>query len=286
MHDTAPKSDPLSEARAFLATMLAEARLIRDGFVEIPIRSDFLNFHATYAWTGLRRITEDRERKPYRIKDNSESGLTGRKDDERKYVFHYRKGLEADFRRRRAPVKRYEAFFLSCEALDTAAYEMALEVGRLFDRWNRSRAGYPGSLEERIREGYCITRILRYLPREGGAPDAKVHFDHACITVHWWSSHPGLSLFDRRGNPIKVAETSTDRIAVFTGRGFVGATRGVFGQGIPHGVRDPRRDGGSSGFGDRYAIVSFIHCALSEDDRAWMQAHESDFANALSKCAL
>jgi hypothetical protein len=51
-------------------------------------------------------------------------------------------------------------------------------------------------------------------------------------------------------------------------------TRGLYGSGALHGVRDKRRSLVSQQVNDqRFAIVSFVHCALTPDDVAWMNTH-------------
>jgi hypothetical protein len=181
-------------------------------------------------------------------------------------------------------IRDYHRFLSSCALFNERAYQIALSVARAFDAVNsRGRSvhgSYPGSLEERIAKSKTITRLLRYEQVLGTAPDASLHRDRSCLTIHWLSSHPGLTLFDRFGQAIRVNETDPRRILVFPGTKFWGVTRGLYGSGTLHGVRDkrcssPMPQGANE---ERFAIVSFVHCALTPDDVAWMDAHLHELA--------
>jgi hypothetical protein len=169
-------------------------------------------------------------------------------------------------------------FLSGCALFNDMAQRIALLVARAFDACNTPRHAaaecYPGSLEERIKQSKTITRLLRYEQVVGAAPDALLHRDRSCFTIHWLSSHPGLVLFDRFEQSVKVNETDPRRILVFPGTKFWGVTRGLYGFGALHGVRDPRRSRESQNANEqRFAIVSFVHCALTPEDVAWMDAH-------------
>jgi hypothetical protein len=171
------------------------------------------------------------------------------------------------------------------------AQKIALLVARAFDTCNAPShdipGRYPGSLEERIANSKTITRLLRYEQAVSTAPDASLHRDRSCFTIHWLSSHPGLILFDRFGQAIRVNETDPRCILVFPGTKFWGVTRGLYGSGTLHGVRDKRCSSPpQSANEERFAIVSFVHCALTPPDVAWMDAHLHELAIDLTRCSI
>jgi hypothetical protein len=89
-----------------------------------------------------------------------------------------------------------------------------------------------------------------------------VHIDRNCVTIHWWSSRPGLYVFGPDGRKYSTNETAQDRIAMFPGKKFVGLTDCKYGLGTPHGVVDRMR---AESLEDRFAIVTFVHSALTKE---------------------
>jgi hypothetical protein len=211
--------------------------------------------------------------------------------DSNKYRFHFANDLLSALRNEKVLLRDYKSFLSGCALFNEMAQNIALRVARAFDACNApsyaNRVCYPGSLEERITKSKTITRLLRYEHAAGAAPDASLHRDRSCFTIHWLSSHPGLILFDRFEQSIRVNETDPRRILIFPGTKFWGATRGLHGSGTLHGVRDPRRSLGSQQVNEqRFAVVSFVHCALSIDDVAWMDAHIHDLTIDRTRCTL
>jgi hypothetical protein len=198
--------------------------------------------------------------------------------DSNKYRFHFAHDLLLALKHEKALLHDYRSFLSNCALFNERAQEIARLIARAFDECNDRRRTtsvcYPDSLEERIIKSKTITRLLRYEQAFGVTPDASLHRDRSCFTIHWLSSHPGLTLFDHSGQVVHVHETDPRRILVFPGTKFWGVTRGLYGSGALHGVRDKRRSLVSQQVNDqRFAIVSFVHCALTPDDVAWMNTH-------------
>lgn len=198
--------------------------------------------------------------------------------DSNKYRFHFARDLLSVLSDEKELMRDYRRFLSGCALFNERAQQIALLVARAFDACNSSGrtvvGSYPGSLEERIAKSKTITRLLRYEQTEGAVPDASLHRDRSCFTIHWLSSHPGLTLFDHAGHAVSANETDPRRILVFPGTKFWGVTRGLYGSGTLHGVRDRRRTQSSQNAHEqRFAIVSFVHCALTPEDVAWMEAH-------------
>ncbi len=172
-------------------------------------------------------------------------------------------------------------FFGALMQIEMDAKRIAHSIAACFDHINgykETMLKYPGKLVESLDRGRCITRVLRYQQRDSGStvPDAKIHIDRSFLTIHHWSSHPGLRVFDRNSKPHTVNETSADTVAVFPGKKFAALTRGFHGYGTPHGVLDERRGKDTDDTTDRFAIVSFVHPRPQPDHAAWLHNHRSE----------
>lgn len=193
--------------------------------------------------------------------------------DPNKHRFHYSNDLklrvlgtpEAD---------EYRSFLASCELMNDAALVIAKIVAMYVD------AARPDlALTERINAGKVITRILRYDHAPNAPFHAKAHRDRSCLTVHWDSSHPGLELFTRSRVWRAANETDPERLLVFPGLKFWSATRGEYGTGTIHRVRRlPRENAGAEAVERRFALVSFVHCAMTPDDVRWHHEHIRELA--------
>lgn len=270
------------------------------GVVEIAVNSNFLLPRVTTIREGMRRLTDD----PHSLKSfawhvlqedlfgpkyHQEVGLknTSPDDDEKKFTFHYAPEMLSEREFKHAPFGDYQALFDALHDLDRWAQGIALAVAGCFDARNRKPGAlkrYPGSLVQRLHQGRRIIRVLRYQQKANEAPDAVMHIDRSLFTVHPWSSHPGLRFSTTPGKTLAVNETSISRAAVFPGEKFAAATRGAFGYGTPHGVRDERWEKGTR-TEDRYAIVCFTHPGPDTGDAAWLLAnrhlieqHEAKFS--------
>lgn len=204
----------------------------------------------------------------------------GRKHyDANKCVFHYNEDLLSRLRKQRGLVEESSDIFGPCAQLNIDASHIARAIGALFDEKNaQKRTGhYPGSFAESIVDSLATTRLLRYERPKGKVPDASPHRDRCAITVHWISSHPGLGLFAPDGRLLTANETDPEKILIFPGQKFWGATRGIYGTGTLHGVLDRRRmEGKRTSRSYRFVAVTFVHSKLDPETVAWMTANWND----------
>lgn len=268
---------------------IAETMLSR-GFAETNIDTSILAQHIAPIRDGMRRLTSSDEalqlfpHKVIAIDEmgwDQEVGLIRRtggvapKKIEEKFFFHYIP--RANWSEEEMGGRDFREFVESCDAINTAAKKIALALASEIDAIHSDESAERREFAAQMKDAHCVTRVLRYLerPAEEKSADAFTHIDRGAITVHWWSSHPGLVVFDRNGQPHRVAENEWDKIAVFAGKKFGGFFGGRYGFGTPHGVRDPRRATGVRD-GDRFAIVSFVHVRLAPEMVEWMHARKAD----------
>ncbi|MDR3570850.1 MAG: 2OG-Fe(II) oxygenase family protein [Candidatus Pacebacteria bacterium] len=269
--------------------MNAELAIMRNGYTEAPIEKDFLKSRFNVVRTGMRRITNDpalqtlfnwhiHDCDAYGTHYAQEVGLTFRNDTERKWTFQYTPEAYCAQRYEQSDVG---AFMSALHDLDSKAREISLPLAARFDARRLATEPahrYPGSMAKRIREGRCITRVLRY--PWNSANDAHPHFDRSLFSIHWGATHPGLVLFDNDYNRTRVRDVGFESVLVFPGRKYAAIGRGDFGFGTPHGVRNERTTGE-----DRYTIVSFVHPVADGGDVAWLLSHHDEiqaFAKTLS----
>jgi hypothetical protein len=191
--------------------------------------------------------------------------------DRNKWVFHYCDELMVALKEEVQLLSDYQAFFAACARLHQRAKAYALLTAQAFDSMPHA---YPGSLEAKVRDARVYTRLLRYEYSPKSTPDAGFHRDRSAFTVHWYSSHPGLLLLDRYMNTVTGGETDPRRILLFPGLKYWIATRGHYGTGTIHGVRDirPKQKGDVSV--PRFALVSFVHATLTQEDLEFMRANK------------
>lgn len=218
------------------------------------------------------------DKKRGELKESDTEGFfdkaAGRKyNDVNKERFHY-----SDDLLNYLPNNYQSGFLTGVKSLNNTA---RLVVERLFNAFMRdyqfiSAIESPETLIDRCEHMMVTTRLIRYGAVSGTALDAQVHRDRCTITVHHWSNHAGLRVFDRQQIPHLTDETDPASVTVFTGEKFWGMTRGVFGTGVPHGVLDERRIQNVHNETPRFVAVSFVHVPLTLGDCAWMKAHLAD----------
>lgn len=260
-------------------------QLLDMGFAELPIDPGFLGHYAPIIYDGLvgrHGIVNDPQRERFHtsirrddeLKEDMESGLMRRKDDESKWQFHYHCDIEGWLRGQGAPVADFRPFWDSCKVLDDAAHMIGIEVGRQFDLAMSDKS----TLQAEIRNGLRLTRTLDYLPDKPDptAPDAKGHYDRGTLTVHWESTEPGLVVCDREGNHHRMNETNRGTVLLFWGRKFGLMYEHLCGiVGTPHGVRDTGRT--TRGGTNRRAAVSFVHGTLTPTAAARYNANKAHY---------
>ncbi len=211
-----------------------------------------------------------------RVKQESEKGLfdraAGREyDDPNKEMFHYSPALlqvlSADHRR------EYLAFLTALAEINSQAVCIVRHVVREIGKKHRS--GLPGrpcrSLEDLLDGSTAITRLIEYGSVDGGVLDAQVHRDRDFVTVHHYSSEPGLYVFDKERNSYQTPEQATNVATVFTGEKFWGRTRGKYGAATPHGVYRNCRNRNVISTEKRFVAVTFVHSRLTRKDTEWIQ---------------
>lgn len=263
--------------------------IIADGFAEIDIDPSLIAEHVPNIKSGIRDMTNDVDTHPIfaeQVLDvdemgwNQEAGLVRRDDKENKFFFHYQSPQAEWPFPDHEMAERFSPFLESCMKLTTRAREIAQAVARALD----AEGGLP-QLTPLLDGTRAVTRILRYLPLEGARKenaDAYAHIDRAFLTVHWWASEEGLVLFDRKRVAHRVAEKSWDRVAIFPGKKFFGATGGKLGMCGIHGVRDSR----AVRTDDRIAVVTFVHAKLSPEAVALIKERRHAFKEAEESCPL
>lgn len=189
--------------------------------------------------------------------------------DSNKWRFHYGDDLLRHLAEFPELLHKHRDFLSACRILNNRAAHLAKSLARAFDQ-----SGRPGNLEAKFASGKSFTRVLRYEQPVAGAPDAGLHRDRSALTFHWYSSHPGLVLFNHAGNSMSGSETDPRTIIAFPGTKFWAMTRGEYGSGTIHGVRDVRHQSESERtLVQRYAIVTFVHPTLDAEDVAFMREH-------------
>lgn len=196
---------------------------------------------------------------------------SGRKyNDANKDRFHYSDDLMLHL-----PQNYQSDFLAGVVSLNKVAREVAdmLLIALMKNYQFISAIDSPETLIDRCEQMTVTTRLIRYGAVSGLSPDAQVHRDRCTITVHHWSNQAGLRLFDKEHNVHLTTETDSTQVTVFTGEKFWAMTRGIFGTGAPHGVRDERRITGEYDETPRFVAVSFVHIPLTEADCQWMKEH-------------
>ncbi len=194
--------------------------------------------------------------------------------DGNKWRFHFSDELPLRLSGNPELLARYQDFFAACRLFNNRAHMIATSVAQAFDAYNRFPNEYPGSLVKRVQRGRAVTRLLRYEESKGSK----------------------LVVFDHSGKPTYTNESDPRRILVFPGTKFWGVTRGIHGTGTVHGVYDPRsthfdatlhhdRDcftvhwlSKPEADNYRFAIVTFVHCALKPEDVAFMNKNMAALA--------
>jgi len=274
--------------RAYMQNRSADVAIKRNGFLEAGVDPRFLWPHVLSIRDSMKFITDNAARQAhfpwydlirdiYGKKYTQEVGLksTQPDDSENKFTFHFAPGMMKSLWENNVPVLEYALFFKALHELDQWSLDIALAVAEMYDKTNRRHDGgpkYPGSMVQKIKAGSRIIRVLRYRKKNDDAPDAKPHVDRSIFTVHAWSSHPGLKMFSSNGMCLPVNETAHDSVAIFPGEKYAAVTRGLFGFGTPHGVRDERHTNGTRDE-DRYAIVCFVHPVSLKQDAEWLLAN-------------
>jgi isopenicillin N synthase-like dioxygenase len=134
-------------------------------------------------------------------------------------------------------LRSYAEFIDACGAMTRMAKDVVMTLTSRLEEAELLPDDGEMLLSTVVARSNAVTRILRYPPlpaARGNHAEAFAHFDRSFMTVHWWASHEGLSIFDRVGRAHRVAECRWDRIAVFPGKKFFGLTHGAHGPlGIP-----------------------------------------------------
>jgi len=261
------------------------------GFLECSITPTFLASAMQHVTCGMTGMTENNDLAAL-FQSSSlgpddvpgweyDSGLWRRNVREQKWFFYYldRGETMRNLFKTDAPIIFFEKFLRTLNDTCAAARAVVQLWADEFDR-KHPLASPSGALGPRVNTGKCVTRVLRYLPRAETADDATVHIDRSACTVHWKSTRQGLRIFDPNREVHEAKETADDTIAIFPGKKFAAVTRGVFGFGTPHGVKEHARI--VPGAEDRFALVSFVHIPLSINDVAWYLAHQNE-TDALEK---
>lgn len=204
-----------------------------------------------------------------------------RRADPNKKLLHYHPRLLMRlFEQDPSLISLYADLLGSCGIFNSAAHNIALALSYEFDAKNEKRPAkkqYPGSLFMQTHMGETVTRLLRYAVVQKSKFDAGVHRDRGCWTVHAHSSHPGLGVFDRKGQLVSVNENDPKHILLFPGVKWSIVTRYFYGLGLFHGAKDTRRQTAESLVGAiRDVTVSFAHCRLSDGDLKWFYAQPND----------
>lgn len=259
--------------------------IFAQGFTEFAIEPEFLAQVVPAVKEGLTRMSDTTShhasfQKVVLGKDEmgweQDSGLVRRSDREKKWFFHYCGGITySHLHASGAPVHEYDEFFRALATVNARARMYASQLAKAYDK----RFSCPsGPLAPRAEKSYCLTRALRYLKtQESSEPDATVHFDRGFVTPHWVSTQSGLVLFGPDGTRREAQEKSLKHVAIFPSKKFAAVTRGKHGFGTAHGVKNKLRHQTAE---DRFALVSFVHIALSANDIAWLKSVEEQMEQA------
>ncbi len=282
--------------REILADQDAIPTIAKHGFVEIPWDPIWVASLSHIARQEFWRLLEspDRDRFKYDLATESDDqGLfdrNGEKKDsltlreaaekstqyDNKWFFHCYHTTRDVLRKQGAPVEQYSKLFDACNEFNRMAARFALSVADGLDQINRSAPAskrYPGSLVDRFTKARVVTRLLRYKSRAKDAPLGKVHRDRCGLTAHWFSSHPGLKVFEADRTRIAAADNDPKKILLFLGENAWPATRGQFGTGVLHGASNLVHD--VSVDQERFVAVTFVHCKLNAQDLQWKEANKS-----------
>lgn len=256
-----------------------------DGYTDIAVNAIDAAHDYERVRLGMERITDDvslHEAFPWRTFELDAYGKMYRQEvglsppdaskDDRKFRFQFTPEMVPDVPPDALDVPEVRRMLQALGRIEARACTIAHAALESYDTENTGGREYRGSLAALLHGGRCITRVLRYRDRTDAAPDAKPHIDRSLLTVHNWSSHPGLRVLTPHGNVRMVRETSPKSVTLFGGEKLFALSRGVLGFGTPHGVRDERRVHGTRSE-DRYAIVSFVHPITRLCDANWLLAN-------------
>ncbi len=263
------------------------------GYLEVPINGKNLCFHKNRALSQFSQLIADPERDKFIYRGTDEDYDIGfydrngeaketltpqeqaehRNQYDRKEYFHADADTYQLLKRQGAPVERYPGLFQACRQFNIQASSIAKVLAQTLD--HGSDGAYPGSFRQKIEDprSRVVTRIMRYKPQEEGVFIAALHRDKAAVTVHWFSTHAGLVFYDAQAQPVVLQDTDPNTALVFLGRKAWAAMRGTYGKGSVHGAHNAVALQGRE---HRFVIVTFVHCFLDDDDKAWASAHEGD----------
>jgi hypothetical protein len=259
----------------------AISAILENGYTECHIDPTFLAPRLGAVYGGMKVLTDDpalAELFPYGLLPYDlygeeypfDYGLRERKDDERKFFFHFIPQVyrEDDGR----IVSQLARFFRALRDLDAKARELALTLAHDFDTIYGTSLGNDCSMVEWLGDCNCMTRALRYLKRENRFRyDAKPHVDRNAITPHWGGTQDGMRILDTTGTWRSINETAPDMVALFYGEKFAAFLRGRYGFGTLHYVKSPEREQH-----DRLSAVSFVHPTARACDVACLNANKKE----------
>ncbi len=271
----------------------AIANIAHCGYSEMPWDADWVRAQSLAAKQDFWRLLDGPHRDLFRYAQATETddqGLfekrgelkpalsaleaaEGRARYDSKFYFHCDGNTEDTMRRQGAPVDEYLGVFDACAQFNATARRLALEIATGLDELNEQDAPasrYKRSFRDRIIGGRVVTRLLRYMPQSKGDPLANLHRDRCAITVHWFSSHPGLVVFGPDKKPIPMRDTDPSEILMFLGEKAWIATRGKYGTGVLHGASNLK--GLAPAHENRFVAVTFVHCEL-DPDLEWKEAN-------------
>jgi hypothetical protein len=279
-----------------LAESSAVSTIAAHGFVELPWNPAWVASQAGRARESFWNLLASPERDLFAYRKATEAddqGLFDRNGEakkelslreaaekstayDNKWFFHCYPWTREALQDQGAPVEKFAGLFNACEHFNHAAMRLALALGHGLDEINETapQRHYPGRLVDRFTRSKVVTRLLRYKSKAADAPLGKVHRDRCGITVHWYSSHPGLRVFEADKRPVLVHDDDPGRVLAFLSENAWAATRGLFGTGVLHGASNLVHGVGSED--ERFVAVTFVHCKLDEADLQWKESHRNE----------
>lgn len=286
-NDHAQTIVPLS--RNFKERDRVARELIERGFASIPSSLPTLT---DQIFEGMERLASDRGNELWKIPDEmeiysdrldlgffqrtkgqlrqnprpDEVAVNAPMYEKDKFVLHYNDRLLAYLARNKTPIDSYAAMLKRLSYMHRAAAHLSILVAEDLDRL---MPGYDFT-RRLLEEGEHNKSKLFMYPLKDKPRRVRVHRDQSLLTIQVAGTHPGLVLWDEKGEKASVSETDPSSVLIFFGIKMFPITKGRY-KGIAHGV--DFRESIASGAAYRHSLVCFIQGSLAQEERAWMRDH-------------
>lgn len=135
---------------------------------------------------------------------------------------------------------KFKEFLETCESIRENGKQIGLLLARSFDQWNQQikkdrNIGFPGFLEDMVRDGDVVLRLLNYVPDATRGP-GRQQINEACFTLHLVADSGKINIYGTESGETSIEkEMSYKTISVIYGR-ELSAITGGWEEGTEHTV--------------------------------------------------